>query len=336
MVGKWHLGHLPEYLPTSNGFDYYFGIPYSNDMSHPDNQGRPKISLDEAWRDQATTSRRWNTPLMRDTGIIEVPVDQRTLTRRYTDEAIQFVEAQRGRPFFLYLAHSMPHIPLFVPDELHDPDPHQAYRLVIEHIDAETGRLVAKLRELSLERDTLLVFTSDNGPWLTQRHHGGSAKPLRNGKGTTFEGGTRVPCIVWGPGRIPAGKTSDEFVATIDLLPTLSAMAGHPFKAAKPIDGLDASVTLTKGESSPRSEFLHYSSSGELEGLRQGDWKLLVLPQGKDKEPKQLLFDLGTDVSESRNFAPGQPERVAKMISRMEELDREITANARPAWRAPK
>lgn len=335
-IGKWHLGDRPELLPTAQGFDRYFGIPYSNDMSHPDNRTKPKIPLDEGWRDPAGSSPRWNTPLMRDTEIIELPVDQRTLTRRYTDEAIRFVEEQRDKPFFLYLAHSMPHIPLFVPDDVRDPDPRHAYRCVIEHIDTETGRLLAKLRELSLEKETLLVFTSDNGPWLIHGHHGGRAAPLRDGKGTTFEGGTRVPCVVWGPGRIPAGKTSDELVSTVDLLPTLTALAGHPFEAKKPIDGLDVSTTLTKGETSPRSEFLHYSSTGALEGIRQGDWKLLVHRRGKDREPETLLFDLASDLSESRNLAAGQPDRVAAMTTRMEELDGEVTAGARPAWSAGK
>ena len=335
-IGKWHLGHRPELLPTAQGFDHYFGIPYSNDMSHPDNAAKPKISLDEGWRNPADSSPRWNTPLMRDTEIIELPVDQRTLTRRYTDEAIRFVEQQRDRPFFLYLAHSMPHIPLFVPDDVRDPDPRNAYRCVIEHIDAETGRLLAKLRELSLEKDTLLVFTSDNGPWLPMGHHGGSAAPLRDGKGTPFEGGTRVPCVAWGPGRIPAGKASDELVSTLDLLPTLAVLTGHPFQAAKPIDGIDVSATLTKGEASPRTEFLHYSSTGTLEGIRQGDWKLLVRPRGKDKQPETLLFNLSSDLSESRNLAAENAERVAAMSARMAELDREVTAGARPAWTAGK
>ena len=331
-IGKWHLGHQPEVLPTAQGFDRYFGIPYSNDMSHPDNRRKPGLTMDKVWNDPAGTVGGWNTPLMRDTEIIELPVDQRTITRRYTDEAIRFVEENRARPFFLYLPHSMPHIPLYLPEDAHDPDPQNAYKAVIEHIDTETGRLIAKLRELGLEKDTLVIYTTDNGPWLQFKHHGGSAAPLRDGKGTPFEGGVRVPCIVWGPGRIPAGKTSDELLSTIDLLPTLATLSGHPLAEGKPIDGLDASATLLKGEKSPRREFLHYTSQGALAGIRQDDWKLLVMGGGKEQPPAPMLFNLAKDVGESDNLAAAHPERVAAMRARMTELDGEITRQARPIW----
>jgi arylsulfatase A len=330
-IGKWHLGHLPQFLPRAQGFDSYFGIPYSNDMNHPDNAKKSKASSDASWTDQATHVKNWNTPLVRNEEIIELPVNQRTITRRYTDEAIRFVTENKDRPFFLYLPHSMPHIPLFVPDDVHDPDPKNAYKCVIEHIDTETGRLIATIRELGLEKDTILVFTSDNGPWLQFKNHAGSAAPLRDGKGTTFEGGQRVPCVVWAPGRIPAGDTSSELASTMDLLPTIATLTGHPLDTPKPIDGLDISETLTRGSPSPRTEFLHYSSNGVLEGIRQGDWKLLIKQAKPGKSnPTILLFNLKQDIGESTNLAAKHPEKVATLRKSMTALDSQITADARP------
>ena len=335
-IGKWHLGHVPETLPTANGFDSYFGIPYSNDMSHPDNKGRPRMPQDTVWLNQEKHSGAWNTPLMRDKKIIELPVDQRTITRRYTDEAIQFVEKNKEAPFFLYLPHSMPHIPLYVPEDVYDPDPQNAYKCVIEHIDAECGRLIQKVRDLGLAENTYIIFTSDNGPWLWFKNHGGSADPLREGKGTTFEGGQRVPCIIWGPGRIGKGQTSGALASTIDLLPTIATLSGHALKPVKKIDGLDISQTLLKNEPSPRKEFLHYTSNGILAGLRQGDWKLLVnTPKKKEKKvtgPLNLLFNLSKDLGEQKNLAADYPEKVAELQKRMKELDSEITANARKIY----
>ncbi|MEO0416038.1 MAG: sulfatase-like hydrolase/transferase, partial [Verrucomicrobiota bacterium] len=160
--GKWHLGHHPETLPTANGFDTYWGIPYSNDMNHPDNSGKPKISSDDLWRDQESTLTKWNTPLMHDEEIVELPVDQRTVTRRYTDKTIDFIKtnAEEEKPFFVYLPHSMPHIPLYVPEDVYDPDPQNAYINVIEHMDAEVGRVLDTIRELKLSDNTYVIYTS--------------------------------------------------------------------------------------------------------------------------------------------------------------------------------
>jgi arylsulfatase A len=335
-VGKWHLGHVPETLPTSNGFDSYFGIPYSNDMSHPDNKGKPRgMTQDASWKDQDKYSPLWNTPLMRDKKIIELPVNQRTITRRYTDEAIKFVEKNKDNPFFLYLPHSMPHIPLYVPEDVLDKDPKNAYKCVIEHIDAECGRLIQRVRDLGLSENTYIIFTTDNGPWLQFKNHGGSAGPLRAGKGTTFEGGQRVPCIIWGPGRIPKGKTSSKLASTIDLLPTIATLSGHPLKPVKKIDGIDITKTLTADAASPRKEFLHYSSQGQIEGLRQGDWKLLVQKpnrRSKNKKPQLMLFNLSKDLGEKENIADKHPEKLASLLARMKKLDSEITENARPTF----
>ena len=229
--GKWHLGHHPETLPRANGFGAYFGIPYSNDMNHPDNKGKPKggpAGMDILWNNPESTLTKWNTPLIENEEIVELPVDQRTITRRTTDRAVEFIEKHRDQPFFLYLPRSMPHIPLYVPDDVRDPDPKRAYINTIEHIDTETGRVFDKIRELGLSEKTYVIYTTDNGPWLSFKHHGGSAGPLRGGKGTTFEGGQRVPFIISRPGTIPAGTVCDELAASIDLLPTFAALTGTP------------------------------------------------------------------------------------------------------------
>jgi len=337
--GKWHLGHHPEVLPTSNGFDTYFGIPYSNDMNHPDNKGKPKggpDGMDILWNDPESTLTKWKTPLFEDEKIIEVPVDQRTVTRRYTQKAIDFVKAHRDEPFFVYLPHSMPHIPLYVPDDVRDPDPKNAYTNTIEHIDAEVGRLLNVLDELKLTDNTYVIYTTDNGPWLTFKHHGGSAGPLREGKGTTFEGGQRVPCLIRGP-KIPAGTVCNELTGTIDVLPTIAAITEQPLPKTNKIDGIDVSALWLGTATGPlREEFVHYTSRGEIEGLRQKNWKLLVKKQRRQRNApataQLLLFDLSKDIGETNNLAEKHPEIVKQLQSRMNELDEEITANARSPW----
>ncbi|MEQ1840647.1 MAG: sulfatase [Verrucomicrobiales bacterium] len=340
--GKWHLGHHPEVLPTANGFDTYYGIPYSNDMNHPDNEGKPKggaEGMDELWNDQESSLTKWQTPLMEDGKIVELPVDQRTITRRCTDRAIGFIEKNRETPFFIYLPYSMPHIPLYVPDDVRDPDPKRAYINTIEHLDTEVGRVFDKLRELKLAENTYVIFTTDNGPWLTFKHHGGSAGPLRDGKTTSFEGGQRVPCIMWAPGRIPAGTECNELASTMDLLPTIATITGTPLPADRGIDGLDISALLTGDAESPRKEFLYYHKGGRIEGIREGDWKLLVkYPEDKKglnlkAEPKVMLFNLKDDLGEQNNRAAEKPELVERLRQRMLELDVAIGAGARPVWK---
>lgn len=325
-IGKWHLGHYPETLPRAQGFDSYYGIPYSNDMNHPDNKAKSKRNRDASWMDQAADVKDWHTPLVENEKIIEMPCDQRTITRRYTDRAIEFITSNKNKPFFLYLPHSMPHIPLFVPDDVQDPDPKNAYNCVIEHIDAEVGRIMDSLRKEGLAENTYVIYTSDNGPWLPLKNHGGSAKPLRDGKGTNFEGGQRVPCVMWAPGRIPAGTTCDKLTSTIDLLPTIAKIVDTPLPANRKIDGMDISAQLTSDADSPRTEFLHYTAQGAAAGIRIGDWKLL-LGQGKKKET--LLFNLADDLTESNNLAAKHPEKVAELTALLEARDVEITKNAR-------
>ena len=337
--GKWHLGHHPEVLPTSNGFDTYYGIPYSNDMNHPDNKGKPKggpDGMDILWNDPESTLTKWKTPLFEDEEIVELPVDQRTITRRCTQKAIDFVKAHRDKPFFVYIPHSMPHIPLYVPDDVRDANPKNAYINTIEHIDAEVGRLLDTLDELELADNTYVIYATDNGPWLPFKHHGGSAGPLREGKGTTFEGGQRVPCLMRGPG-IPAGSVCDELTGTIDVLPTIAAITGQPLPNEKEIDGIDVSdLWMGKAREPLRDEFLYYTSQGRIEGIRNGNWKLLVKrPRNRNRaaNTRVLLFDLGSDLAEQNNVASENPDVVSKLRSRMEQQDAEITKNARAPWR---
>lgn len=332
-VGKWHLGHHAPTLPMAHGFDSYYGIPYSNDMSHPNNKHPSKETRqqhqDDVWNNQADSFKRWNTPLMENEKIIEIPVDQRTVTRRYTNKAIDFVKTNKDKPFFLYLAHTMPHIPLFVPDDVRDPDPQNAYTCTIEHIDDEVGRLMKTVRELGIEDNTWVIYTTDNGPWLSFKNHGGSAGPLRAGKGTTYEGGQRVPFIAWAPGRIPAGTSSDELVASMDLLPTIAHLAGATLPEDK-IDGQNIADCLTSNASSPRTEFVHYTSNGVLDGIRIGDWKLRG--HGNKKKPNYELYNLSEDLGETANLAEKLPDRLESMITRMKELDKEVTENSVKTW----
>lgn len=340
--GKWHLGHHPEVLPTANGFDTYYGIPYSNDMNHPANEGKPKggaVGMDELWIDPESTLTKWQTPLMENEKIVELPVDQRTITRRCTDRALAFVKENRERPFFVYLPYSMPHIPLYVPDEVRDPDPKRAYINTIEHLDTEVGRVFDLLRELELDKNTYVIFTSDNGPWLTFKHHGGSAGPLRDGKMSTFEGGQRVPCIMWAPGRIPAGTECGALASTIDLLPTIAAITGTPLPADRPVDGLDITGLMTGEAETVRNEFLYYSRNGRIDGIREGDWKLLVPIPEKSKglapapPSGPMLFDLAKDPGERNNLAAEKPELVERLIQLMRERDKVIAVAERPVWR---
>jgi arylsulfatase A len=328
-VGKWHLGHRKPFLPTSQGFDSYYGIPYSNDMNHPDNKGKPGDTRDKSWKDQDKYWRMWKTPLMQDEKIVELPVNQRTITRRYVDRAIEFVKASKAKPFFLYLPHSMPHIPLFVPKDVYDPNPQNAYTNTIEHIDAEVGRLLKTVKDLNLSKKTYIIFTTDNGPWLQFGNHGGSALPLRAGKGTTYEGGHRVPFIIKGPG-VPAGTVSDAFATSMDLLPSIAKLTGLNLRTRGKIDGMDITAVLKGSNDSPRSEMLYYAARGGLEGLRQGDWKLRLAGGGRKGKGKPELYNLRDDISEKHNLADSNTAKVAALTARMRELDAEITENVRP------
>ena len=323
-IGKWHLGHLPPFLPTRYGFDTYLGIPYSNDMSVDPAMA---VADDAVWREGMTAERMRTekpkghvVPLFRGEKIIEYPVDQSTLTTRYTEEAIQFITANKDKPFFLYLPHSMPHIPLFVSDRQKGKSKRGLYGDVIEEIDWSTGQILDALKKLGIDEHTCVIFTSDNGPWLVMKQNGGSALPLRAGKGTTWEGGMREPCAMRWPGRIPAGKTCSEVAATIDLLPTLAKLAGAEAPADRIIDGKDIWPLMSgvEGAKSPHEAYFFYRGYA-LEAVRSGKWKLHFARKaggGKGKAPQEVpaaLYNLEADIAESNNVAAANPDVVKRL-----------------------
>ncbi|MEZ5962237.1 MAG: sulfatase [Planctomycetota bacterium] len=301
-VGKWHLGSQTSHLPTHHGFDSWFGLPYSNDM---DLVARPNpgIEPDFHW---------WNVPLMRDESIIERPADQTTLTERYTQEAVATINRLHDRPFFLYLAHTAPHVPLFRSSGFVDHSLRGRYGDVVEELDWSVGQILDALRQNNIEQQTLVIFTSDNGPWLTMGLDGGSAGTLRDGKGSTWEGGFRVPAIAWWPGHITPGGTCHEMASTLDLFPTLLALAGGTMPSDRVFDGYDLTPVLTGSGSSPRQEMFFYRGS-HLFALRVGAQKVHWFTQpgyggsATEHEPP-LLYRIQLDPGETRPVAKYEGE----------------------------
>lgn len=312
-IGKWHLGHLPEYLPMRHGFDSYFGIPYSNDM---DWMGA-NVPAERRLKTMDPKIEYWNVPLMRDEQVIERPAQQSTLTRRYTDEAIAFVRRNRDRPFFLYLAHSMPHMPLFASGEFEGKSLRGRYGDVIEEIDWNVGRLLDTLRQMKLDRQTLVVFTSDNGPWATYDQQGGSAGLLRGAKGGTFEGGMRVPAIFWWPGTIRSGVVTD-IGSTLDLLPTFAAIADVEAPRDRELDGYALTAALRGTGPSPRETMIYYRGSTVF-AVRHGSFKAHFLTRseyGTDElvaHQRPLLYNLDHDPAEKFDVADEHPAVVAEI-----------------------
>jgi len=308
--GKWHLGHRPGLMPTDQGFDEFFGVPYSNDMAQFHRKPGNKYEF--------------RYPMMRGTEVVEWEPDQHLLTKRLTESTVGFIEAHADEPFFVYLPHPMPHIPIYASEDFEGKSPRGIYGDVIEELDWSVGEVVSTLERLGLREDTLVMFTSDNGPWLPFGANGGSAGLLRGGKGTNWEGGQREPCIVSWPSRVPAGSVCREVVTSMDLLPTVAALTGAELAADRTIDGHDVSPLLfgEPGATSPTQHFIYYTGKGELAGVRRGPWKLLF--DGPE------LFQVEEDVSEARNLAEKQPELVAELRALAENLDAEITASARP------
>jgi arylsulfatase A-like enzyme len=266
---------------------------------------------------------------MRNEEIIERPADQTTLIERYTDEAVEFIRSSRDKPFFLYLPHTMPHVPLFVSDEFYVEDVQKAYKATIEQIDSAIGRVLGAIKDAGVDRNTLVVFTSDNGPWLDKKHHASCALPLRDGKFSTYEGGMREPCIMRWPAKIPAGRVCSELCGTIDLLPTFARLAGAEMPADRVIDGRDIWPLMEgrPGAGSPHEAYFYYRGNN-LEAVRSGKWKLRRVKKNTE------LYDLEADVSEKINLADKHPEIVKRLAALMEEFDRELKANARPAGKS--
>ena len=320
-VGKWHLGHLPEFLPTAHGFDSYYGIPYSNDMGlTPQPKGKKRLAYYAANR--AVDLAYWGrVPLMEGAKIIERPVDQTSLTRRYTERAVQFIQDNRQRPFFLYLAHNMPHVPLFRSEKFRNVSAGGVYGDVIQEIDWSVGQVLDTIRTAGLEKNTVVVFTSDNGPWLWFRDHGGSSGPLRGGKGGTFEGGMREPTVIWGPGIVQPGEVA-ELGATMDLLPTFCALAGVAAPADRTLDGHDLSGVLKGTGKSPRQTVFYYLGT-EVWAVRHGRYKMHVKTvepaygEGKTvtTHDPPLLFDLSVDIGERNNVAAEHAEVLAELTA---------------------
>ena len=317
-IGKWHLGHKEHYLPTNNGFDYYFGIPYSNDMDRL--QGE---EYDDYWKrpNDSIKTEHFNVPLFRNTEIIERPADQNTITTRYSDEAVSYIKQNKDKPFFVYLAHNLPHIPLFVSDEFKGKSERGLYGDVLEEIDNGVGKIVNMLKEEGLAENTIVVFTSDNGPWLPFKLNGGSAGLLRAGKGSTWEGGMREPGIFWGPGIIKPGLVTD-IGCTMDLFTTFSKMAGVEIPDDRIVDGVDLSGTLLHRGTSPRNDMFYYRGT-ELFAVRSGDFKAHFITQGVygqfgDRVVHQppILYNISQDPSEQFDIAAEHPE-VIKQINEM-------------------
>jgi arylsulfatase A-like enzyme len=311
VIGKWHLGDQPEFLPMRQGFDYWFGLPYSNDMI-PDNPRAAQRNFPPL-------------PLMRNDEVVETVTDQTTLTERYTEEAVRFIDENHEKPFFLYVPHTMAHAPLYSGLTYKGRSDVGVLGDVMMELDWSVGRILDALRVHGLERRTLVVFTSDNGPAR------GSAGPLRGRKGSTFEGGLREPTIVWWPGTVPPQTSSDEVLSTMDLLPTFAALAGAPVPADRVIDGRDVTpVLLGRPDApSPHETFFYYAGP-DLHAVRSGPWKLHVSGE---------LYNLDADIGETTDRAAEQPEVVARLNGYLEEAradlgDGEMPGkNVRPAGR---
>ena len=330
-VGKWHLGHLPQYLPTAQGFDSYYGIPYSNDMARI--KGAPNYRQQTDDPDYYADTNDFDVPLMENDRVIEQPANQNTITRRYTERAVEFIEAHQKQPFFLYLAHSLPHIPLFVSTDFRGQSRRGLYGDVIEEIDWSVGQGLETLRRLDLAKNTVVVFTSDNGPWLSFKTHGGSAGPLRAGKGTTFEGGQRVPTVFWGPGFVKPGVV-DGMGSTIDLLETFAHLAHADAPTDRKMDGYDLTPALIGKGPSPREEFFYWTM-GKLHAARSGPWKLHFLQREAVQYSRLVpmdhpeLYHLEKDISEAYEVSTTHPQ-IVKDLTAKAEAHLEDTADSLP------
>ena len=332
MVGKWHLGNRAPFLPTRHGFDEYLGLPYSNDMwpLHPEAKPGTYPAL----------------PLFDGDKVVNPDVtheDQCQLTTWYTERAVKFIEKNKDRPFFLYVAHNMPHVPLHVSDKFKGKSAQGLYGDVIMEIDWSVGEILAALKKHNLDDNTLVLFLSDNGPWLSYGNHAGSAGPLREGKGTCWDGGTRVPCLMRWPGKVPADTVCKEPLMTIDVLPTLAKLTGAELPKQK-IDGLDIWPVLA-GEpnaKNPHTAYFFYYEANQLQAVLDGRWKLQLphtyrtlggKPGGRDGIPAKYeqrrleaaeLYDLDADIGEATNVADKHPDIVKRLEGLAEECREDL------------
>ncbi len=326
-IGKWHVGDQPEFLPTKQGFDYYFGIPYSNDMQRKSTESGLRV-----------------TPLLRDDKVLELLTDdqQSRIVERYTEEAISFISNNNEKPFFLYLPHTAIHTPIYAGKAFQGKSNNGNVGDWIEEVDWSTGRILDTLRDLKLAENTLVIFTSDNGPWLIKEKDSGSAGPLRGGKGSTWEGGVRVPTLAWWPGKITPGSAVDAVAGTIDLLPTAVTIAGGKVPEQPIIDGRDISpLLLGKSKDSPR-EAHYYFMGYDLQAVRQGSWKLAITPQNETmgrqakpdaQGPESRLYNLDQEIGEQTNVAAEHPEIVAKLTALAEKMKADLGKPNAPSSR---
>jgi len=305
MVGKWHLGHMESFRPLQHGFHSYFGIPYSNDMS--------------------------SVVYLRNNELAETNLDQRYITKRYTDEAIRFMEENKQRPFFLYLAHNMPHVPIYASEKFVGTSGRGLYGDVVQELDWSVGEILKKLKEFQLEENTLIVFTSDNGPWLVMESDAGSAGILREGKQTTFEGGMRVPAVFYWKGNIKPGMVYEGVASMMDLFPTFVQLAGGRLPGDRIVDGENiASVLLKEGKR--KGNELAYYYNGKLEAYCVGDWKIKLPYKGNKgtfalKElvaHDTLLFRLKDDPGEKNNLAASHPDKIKELTAKMQAFQKSL------------
>ncbi|WP_289030524.1 sulfatase [uncultured Algoriphagus sp.] len=298
-VGKWHLGHMEKYLPLNQGFDSYYGIPYSNDMA--------------------------SVVYLKDNEIDSISVNQRFTTKTYTQKSLEFIDQAAGKTFLLYLAHNMPHVPIYASPEFEGSSDRGLYGDVIQEIDWSVGEILKKLEEKDLLENTMIVFSSDNGPWLVMEDHGGSAGPLREGKQYTFEGGVRVPTVAMWKGKIDPGQVYEDLATQMDWFPTFCKLVGAEIPQDRAIDGKDLSAVLFENGMREGDEFIYYMLS-DPRGFRQGDWKIkrpfegYVGSRGMKAVAAHdtLLFNLKTDPGETTNLAKENPEKLAQMMRAMD------------------
>src|SRR5579862_52315 len=325
-IGKWHLGvwtNDPAHHPRKHGFDFYLGLPHSNDMNPTPKapKGAPaRLDQDPEW---------WAAPLYRNEELIEQPADQTKLTRRYTEEAVKFIREHKDVPFFLYLAHTFPHVPLFASDKFSGKSLRGLYGDVVEEIDWSVGQVLDALRDQKLDGNTLVFFTSDNGPWLIQGRAGGSAGMLRDGKGSTWEGGMREPGIAWWPGKVKAGQVCHSLACTMDLFTTSLKLAGADVPSDRPIDGLDIRPLLFGTGDVTREAYFFYRGT-KLFAVRKGEFKAHFQTQGgyapkAETHDPPLLFDLGVDPGESFNVAKDHADVLAEIAKSVEHHKATLT-----------
>ncbi|HEY2585691.1 MAG TPA: sulfatase [Tepidisphaeraceae bacterium] len=338
-IGKWHVGDQPQFLPIHRGFDHYLGFPYSNDMG----------GEWDGLADVPPAKRRPPMPLVRDDRVIETmngPKQDR-IEQIYTDEAVKFIRDHKDGPFFLYLAHTAVHVPLHPGAAFRGKSKNGTYGDWVEEVDASTARVMDTIREFKLSENTLVLFTSDNGPWLTQGKNGGTAAPLRGGKGGTYEGGMREPTIAWWPGHVPPGTTCDAVAGEIDVLPTFVKLAGGIVPAERKIDGIDIlPLLLGQTKQSPRG-VQYYFDANQLQAVREGPWKMAIAPQREQnrpagqqqpasKGPFPKLYNLDSDIGETTDVAAEHPEVIGRLRKFVEEMDRDLGIKGKgPGVRPP-